>query len=368
MRFCAVLRHHPKDKPGGSEYQAHLITKSLSQMGHETHYLAYRSGNKSRVVDESVTVHRESYKPIRDLPKVIKKLIEIDADVYYFRLLSDLPLASLLKKYTRKPVIFQVSHDAVCSSTLSPWPNLGVNSVIKRALLQLRIVNYRLLLSIPDQVLVQKKTQSELLSKNHNINSIIVGNGHPIPNAGFTKHSPPVVLWLASIKGWKQPLKFLELAEECSDVPCEFWIVGRRADEELSNEVISRTQKMENVYYKGACSISESNDYIGRASLFVNTSIQEGFPNTFIQCWLRKTPVLSLNVDINSHLIDNEAGSLCPTINDLSQAVKKFITNDSYRESTSLTARRIAERNYSINSVAEKIESVCEKEIGRNSY
>jgi glycosyltransferase involved in cell wall biosynthesis len=52
-----------------------------------------------------------------------------------------------------------------------------------------------------------------------------------------------------------------------------------------------------NILYLGGLSQDEVNDCISRSHIFVNTSVQEGFANTFIQAWMRRVPVVSLAVD-----------------------------------------------------------------------
>ena len=52
-----------------------------------------------------------------------------------------------------------------------------------------------------------------------------------------------------------------------------------------------------NLQHLGERSHQEVNELLARAHIFVNTSIHEGFPNTFIQSWQRDVVVVSLSVD-----------------------------------------------------------------------
>ena len=50
------------------------------------------------------------------------------------------------------------------------------------------------------------------------------------------------------------------------------------------------------------------NRLLARSHIFVNTSTHEGFPNTFIQSWLREVVVVSLQVDPDQVLERQQVG------------------------------------------------------------
>jgi glycosyltransferase involved in cell wall biosynthesis len=74
-------------------------------------------------------------------------------------------------------------------------------------------------------------------------------------------------------------------------------IGGRVEPPQLYDEIATATQKVSNLIFHGFVPYHKVNEYFSRASLFVNTSSIEGFPNTFIQAWMHYTPVVGLNVD-----------------------------------------------------------------------
>ena len=71
------------------------------------------------------------------------------------------------------------------------------------------------------------------------------------------------------------------------------------------------------------------NEGVAGSELVVNTSFAEGFPNTFIQAWLRAVPVLSWRVDPDGCLSRAGAGVVADSLNEMASAIHSL---DSSRE------------------------------------
>lgn len=358
MKFCAVLGAHPSDTPGGAELQTQLIGSELARRGHEATYIAYDS-ETNRVSDcDGVTVHRLNPDGRRELVTQLRsKARDIDPDVSYFRNIGDVHLMGLFRLVTDSHITFNISHDAQCFSRFAGWPGKADETPLHTVYRRLNLGVRRSLLCIPDTVFLQTERQQRLLEENRGIDGVLTGNGHQVPEGEPEKRSPPVVLWLASIKKWKQPGAFIELAERCDDLDCEFWLVGRPSDRALAEVVGERASSLSNVEYLGGCTVEESDEYIGQASVFVNTSKLEGFPNTFIQSWFRRTPVVSLHADPVGESDGSVTGYYgLEDRDELVARVRELIRNHEYRRTVGAQAYRYACENHDIRIVVDRIE------------
>jgi glycosyltransferase involved in cell wall biosynthesis len=360
MRFCTVLSHYPKDVPGGAEYQAYLICRELAERGHDSHYVAHDTIEESTLEDEGITVHkidRES----TEIATVLTKLKEINADVFYFRNIFDIGFASICRHAVDGEIVFNISHDKQCRPIKSP-PSRGYDyGTVRDCLRHARLSFYKALLRTPDELFVQTEFQQEQLYTHRGLESTVIGNGHPVPEQPESEGEPPTVLWLASLKDWKQPMKFVEVASQCRDLDCRFELVGRPVDDNLKVRIEDRISDVPNVEYLGGCDIEESNQHIARSSLFVNTSDGEGFPNTFIQSWLRETPVISLSCDPDGILSTNQIGRVSGSIDRLEVDVRELVSDDELRRKIGHNARQYAIENHSTEAIVDRLLEEIEK-------
>lgn len=363
MRFCAISKVYPKDIPGGAEYQAYLICRELARRGWETHYVATSAGENSTEMDDNIVVHRldGGYK------SAISTIMGVDADFHYFNLLAQMPLSTLIQRRTGTPSLYHVSSDAVCLPRFSNWPGEEFSSVYRQFKYQLQLAFWRSLIHRQAFVFTQKREQADLLEKNHGVKSRILRTGQPIPPRPFEKADPPIVLWLATLKPLKQPERFVDLAEQCKDLDCRFWLVGRPINSEIESRILDRVELLDNLTYKGGCDIHESNQYFQKASVFVNTSVLEGLPNTFIQSWLRETPVVSLQADVEDQLGQGTGGCLAKTQEKLVECTQRLMEDESLRQSIGRDARKMARDNFDIQQVVDTIESVMENNVRDSS-
>ena len=103
---------------------------------------------------------------------------------------------------------------------------------------------------------------------------------------------------------------------------------------QLYEKVFSFSQEIPNLDFRGFIPYHKVNQYFGRASLFVNTSSIEGFPNTFIQASKNGIPIISLKVNPDNFLNLYKCGFSCnDDFNKMVEYLEKLIINqDTYSE------------------------------------
>lgn len=93
----------------------------------------------------------------------------------------------------------------------------------------------------------------------------------------------------------------------------KFIMIGRALNTQWHREMLKKMSALENLEYLGECSLDEVNKILANAHIFVNTSTYEGFPNTYIQAWMRKVSVVSLNINPDNIIDRNRIGFFSET-------------------------------------------------------
>jgi glycosyltransferase involved in cell wall biosynthesis len=88
-----------------------------------------------------------------------------------------------------------------------------------------------------------------------------------------------------------------------------------------------------------------------RSRVFLNTSSVEGFPNTFLQAWIRGVPVVTF-FDPDRLVRQQRLGIAVDSLADMSAALARLLHDDSEREALGARARRFAQAQFSPAHVA----------------
>jgi glycosyltransferase involved in cell wall biosynthesis len=116
----------------------------------------------------------------------------------------------------------------------------------------------------------------------------------PAPAATAT---PEAFLWSGRLDRFKQPMRYLDLAELLP--AARFWMVPKFLHEEppLEREVKQRAARLPNLDILEPRPHADAMKLVERSVAVVNTGAAEGMPNLFLEAWARGIPVLSLEFD-----------------------------------------------------------------------
>ncbi len=295
---------------GGAERQFFLFGKELAERGWKVSFItdkpteniglhptifpvyhasfSYLGGSKTRLLPDWLTLWRA--------------MAKANACYYVLKVPGHLlaPMSVFCKVHKRKLVFWaQMSHDA------NPLERKDLNKAA--ALLQ----NWGLKRS--NIVIAQRNEQRKAFNENYGINAQVVPSicyslitNTDVELKSDLNKKEVDILWVGNSMPKKRQEVFFELARLLPH--CSFAIAMNNSDQIRFKQAREEADKLPNVIFLGTVPPSEMESWFQRTKLFLNTSIREGFPNTFLQSWMNGVPVVSLNVDPDKIISNYQLG------------------------------------------------------------
>ena len=360
MKVAVRMKSHPITSVGGAERQMELIGRELVKKEVDFHYITnqLQEDQKTFEIINKIKVHALSPK-INKSPRIIKEKI------LYFFTSYDLPI---FFNHFRK-LNFDIYHLRGSSTIIGIWAFFAkfikhkkfvytISSIMYciPGSLNFSPLNYKIFeygIKKADIVITLAEYMKKALYHNYGITSVVIKSGHPIPKGPFKKDKLPMILWISRIYDEKRPEIFLQIAEDLKNLEVTFLLIGPGSYKK--GEILALSKKQKNFSFINGVPSGKDNEYYERASLFINTSTHEGYPNSFIQSWLRETPVVSLDVDPDCDICKNGLGYHAKgDLKKLINEIKKLIENPSELKEMGIRCRKYAINNHNIEKTAEQ--------------
>lgn len=358
LRLCILTLRHSAVAMGGAEYQLDCLLDALIPLDrYDIDYVAAFTepgfqprGYRLTKIGRGDRAPRFGY--LTHALPLLRALKQLRPDVIYQRVgCAYTGLAAYYAHRNGARLIWHVAHD---SDVSREDLDTGRNPV--RRILEKRSLEYGI--RHAHQIVTQTEQQAQMLERNFGrAADAVIPNFHPEPRETLDKTGPLCVVWVANLKPWKQPEAFVRLAEQLRDLGgVSFVMVGAApmgtGGRSWNHALMERIRNTPNLRYVGQKSQAEVNELLARSHVFVNTSLHEGFANTFIQAWLRGVPVVSLHVNPD-RIFDRERVGICAGSEErLCEAVRLLLTDPARRTEYGARAQDYARRSHSVRNAA----------------
>jgi glycosyltransferase involved in cell wall biosynthesis len=152
-------------------------------------------------------------------------------------------------------------------------------------------------------------------------------------------------LWINNFRPLKRPELYMQLADRLKDL--SFQVVGGAipGSESFYEDMRSEATRHSNVVFHGPAPYHNVNPMYGRAKVFVNTSEIEGFPNSYLQAWMRGTPVVTF-IDPDGLIAKEGLGAVVTDLDSLVAAVTRLTSDRKAWEEASHRCRTYMLRHF----------------------
>jgi glycosyltransferase involved in cell wall biosynthesis len=164
------------------------------------------------------------------------------------------------------------------------------------------------------------------------------------------------LLWVGRFHAKKRPSWILDLAEACPQTRIDVVGDGRQGDSTVE-EFLRRASRIAHVTLHGRLAPGTLGPFYDQADLLICTSLNEGFPNTFLEAWARGTPTVS-TFDPDGIISRHRMGAAGHTIAELRDAVERFHASPDRWADSSRQARAFFLKNHTVSAAADAYENV----------
>jgi hypothetical protein len=277
---------------GGAQLQQSLLAKAFVRRGFPVSMVVGDYGQQDGAVWSGIRTYK-AYSSREGIPvvrfvhprwtKLCAALRRAAADVYYVSCAgAQVGQVAMWAARNGRRMVFRVASDADCDPErllISFWRDRKL---------------YEYGLRCAAAILAQSVRQQELLKRNYGVESSVASLLVDAPERELSFAERDIsLLWVSNIQQLKRPEMFLQLAQRSPT--CTASMIGgtQPRAHDLYQEIHARAEAVGNLTFHGPLPYRATNRLFDRARVFVNTSETEGFPNTFLQAWIRGVPVVT---------------------------------------------------------------------------
>jgi glycosyltransferase involved in cell wall biosynthesis len=346
-----------RDYMGGAELQATVLAHALKEKGLRVAHVVHPLPEPRRVDASSPTlVERSEWQGDRRLGQLAETgaiwrgLERADAAAYIVRGSGGHVIpASAFCRARRRRFVFSSSSE-LDFDFARPDRNPRMLQIYKASL------------RLAAQLVLQTEAQRELVLRAfpHSDPVVIPSFAEPAPS----RHGAgEYFLWVDRLVEYKLPDCYVELAEALPDA--RFRMVASPMSETppgMAERIEAAAERLPNLELLPPRPRSELLEEIRNAVAVVKTSRVEGMPNGFLEAWARGVPVLSLNVDPDGKIANNDIGVAAEgSMERLIEAAATLWRDRELRTEVGERARRFVHEVHSPGAVADRWVALLEE-------
>ena len=341
---------------GGAEVQQSMIAPALARRGYRVSMVSLDYGQPDGVEVEGVTVYK-AHRPDEGLPvlrflhprltSMWRALARADADIYYQRTaaIATAVTAAFCRRNARKSIYAGASDvDFVPGKE-------DIRFARDKKIFQWGVRH-------ADLVVTQNEVQQRQLLDHYGIEGVVIPSCY-VPPDGARGDRGGYVLWVASLRASKRAELALEIARRLPQY--RFVMVGGPDPDRRSQEyyagLVQLARTIPNVEMRGFVPFAEAEKCFDGARVVLNTSLYEGFPNTFLQSWSRGIPTVAF-IDTGSRAPDGQP--VYDAVDDVAQAswrLERLMRDDLAWQHASQRVAAHFRASHSLDAVIDRYES-----------
>jgi len=328
---------------GGENVQHVLLARAWRDLGIDVSMIVFEQGLPRDLEVDGIRVI-QAFRPDVGVPglrffhpRISRTLLAMqraDADVYYQSPASPFTgVATWFARQRRKLSVVRIASDAGC--------------VPGQQLMRLRrdrkLYDYGL--RNASLIVAQTHHQQSLLRQHYGLASEVVNMAvEPAPRAPSAPQDIDV-LWVANFRPVKRPELVLELARRLPHR--NFAMIGGPliGQEDSYTAARKAAADVPNLKLLGPLPYAEAGAMFERARLHLNTSEFEGFPNTFLQAWVRSVPVVTF-FDPDGLVRKKQLGCVASSVEEMAAALDALLSDELRRKDMGARARAFASAEF----------------------
>lgn len=352
MKLGAFLEAREGVAFGGSEAQAAFLVRALAGAGHDVSVVAADCGDTSTIPfrvenafdsDDGLPVLR-FFSP--RWTGTAQALQRADADIYLQRNAG--MVTSIVGNFCRRNgrvLVYGAGSDRDFAANKAPVDGVRDRWLFNRGL------------KLANGIVVQNAAQQAAAAR---LGSPVrmIPNGVVLPDTAAGDPNGPIV-WTGGLWRLKRPNVAIDIARQLPEA--RFVIMGGDVPSEAGygDNIRRMAAGVANVEMKGRLSHSEVQEELRRASVMINTSDMEGFPNAYLEAWSHGVPVVTLN-DVDGLIASHRAGVACQDAGEMVDALRSLMGDATTLREMGDNARTLVRQHFSPQALTSQYTSFFE--------